>query len=117
MTGIIVGVAAALSGTSTANVVGNVPDIGTKKKALYLEHGKSINGSLRLLAGEFDHHFSHISHESSAKTQSISQPQTDKGQKVTPVENKAKAATQVEIDKTKKIQPVENKAKAAETGK
>lgn len=66
--GVIVGLVA-LFGISVANVTASVPDI-SGKKALYLEHGKSIgSSSIDTLSwhtshGSHESHGSHVSHGS-----------------------------------------------------
>jgi hypothetical protein len=66
---VVVAGAAAFLGISVANVTASVPTSVpeiTSKSALYLEHGKSINGNMNTLNGFSDHesHYSHSSHES-----------------------------------------------------
>lgn len=97
ITGILVGIMAALFGVSATNVAASVPDINSEKKALYLEHGKSVSrnpGDMRAMT-----HYSHMSHESSAK---IQKGQTDKMQKAPSVQNKAKVNQKVNVKETNK---------------
>ena len=78
---VVIAGAAAFLGISATNIATSVaasapksvPEI-TGKSALYLEHGKSISGSMTTLNGFSDHesHFSHSSHESHSSHRSHS---------------------------------------------